>query len=450
MHFFSSACQDMFPRSQALGDKTVSFKEAVLRCLPDDGLYVPEALPDLRQLLLHMDENTPFAGLASIVTPLLFEGELSAEASARVTKSAFTFTPVMAEIDENTSVLCLYDGPTGSFKDFGIGFLAALFDELLGQQTEKTMVISSMRESTAGIVHAFHGNRHVVNVLLCPGVNSPGFIRGLDSADFVPNGGNVIPIEVNGTLDDCQRLLSGIIRDRSFAGRYHVTSANAINVGRLLPQTFYYLFSYVMLKRKISGDLFFSIPCGNFGNLIAGLYAWKFGMPVNGFIAAMNANNAFGPYIQAGNAAPFNPSTLVTTNSPALDVGRPSNYERLDSFYRSAPAVMKHMVFPQSVNDNETLAAMRQAWDNYGLIIDPQGAVAFSAAKRMAKESSFEGHIVCLATGHPARWADTVFKATGERLELPEKFAFLAKKAKPIAVIENDLEGLENAIASCL
>ncbi|MDR2767967.1 MAG: threonine synthase [Treponema sp.] len=457
MHFYSTAVQGEFARldSRKQTAGMVSFKEAVLRCLPDDeGLYVPEALPDLRQFLLNADKSISFTALASAITPRFFEGELSAEEAARIAKNAFGFSPALVELDETFSVLCLYDGPTGTFKDFGIGFLASLLEELLGRElgagaAGKVMVISAMRDTGAGIVNAFRGRRGIVTVLLCPRSESRGVIRGLDSADFVPNGGNVIPIEVEGNLDDCQRLVSGIIRDRPFADRYHVTSANAINAGRLLPQAFYYLYSFIMLKRKISGDLFFSIPSGNFGNLIAGLYAWKFGMPVDGFIAAMNANNAFGPYIRAGNAGPFSPSALTSTNSPALDVGRPSNYERLNSFYKSAPAVMRHMVFPRSTGDAETLAAMRRAWEKYGLILDPQGAVGFAAAERMA-EDDFNRHIVCLATGHPAYWAHTVYEATGERIELPERLSALAKETAPIAFIKNDLEGLENAIASCL
>jgi threonine synthase len=192
--------------------------------------------------------------------------------------------------------------------------------------------------------------------------------------------------------------------------------------------------------------LFFSVPCGNFGNLIAGLYAWKMGMPVNGFIAAMNANNAFGDYLNGGE---FKPGKLIQTNSPALDVSVPSNYERLAAFYTEAPAVMNNMVFPDTVDDRATVMAMERAWKTYKFLLDPHGAVAFAAAQRLSRSAGFNGHVVALATGHPAKQAELVAQVTGQELEIPERFANLWKKTDPVAAIPPRLEALEGAIASC-
>jgi threonine synthase len=161
----------------------------------------------------------------------------------------------------------------------------------------------------------------------------------------------------------------------------------------------------------------------------------------------MNENNAFGDYIRG---KPFAARPLVITNSPALDVSRPSNYERLDSFYKVAPAVMKNMVFPEKVDNETTLKAMQTAWTKYHILLDPHSAVAFAAAEAHAADRDFDGHIVIFATGHPAKYADTVFAATGQRAALPEKLVSLARQADPIALIKSDLEGLESAIASCL
>jgi threonine synthase len=280
-------------------------------------------------------------------------------------------------------------------------------------------------------------------VLLCPS----GTIRGLDPSGFVPNGGNIIPIQVRGTYDDCQTLVRELINDRPFAERYNVTSANAVNPGRVLPQAFYYLYAFIKAKQRLSGDFFFSVPSGNFGNIISGLYAWKFGMPVNGFIAAMNANNAFGDFIRGG---VFEPRPLIATNSPALDVSIPSNYERLAAFYSEAPLVMKNMVFPAAVDDTATAAAMKEAWDTYGILLDPHSAVAFAAARNFIGTEDHEyAHTIVLATGHPAKEAELVEKATGQRASLPEKLHILNRKSEPVAVIAPQLEALEGAIASC-
>jgi threonine synthase len=421
----------------------VSFKDAVLRCLPlEGGLYVPESVVDMRPLFLYMDEQTSYPELAAALILLLFEGELNPNSAARVAESAFNFEPELMRLDEQISLLKLYKGPTGTFKDFGINFLAALLEELLLPGGSRAMVISAVRGDTGISIAKAFKRKNISTVLLYPS----GRIHGLDAADYVPNGGNVIPIQVKGTLDDCQRLVGEIIRDRPFAERYNISCANAINPGRLFPQAFYFLYSFIKLKKRLTGDLVFSVPSGNFGNLIAGLYAWKFGMPVNGFIAAMNKNNAFGDFIKGET---FRPKPLIATNSPALDVSRPSNYERLVSFYEESPAVMKNMVYPDSVDDAKTIEALQIAWEKYHVLLDPHGAVAFAAAQSLAANRSFSGHIVVHSTGHPAKYAATLFQATGQSVRLPEKLAVLTREADPIALIQPDLEGLESAIAGC-
>jgi threonine synthase len=276
-----------------------------------------------------------------------------------------------------------------------------------------------------------------------------GPIHGLDPAGFASSGGNIIPVQVRGTFDDCQRLINQTINDRAFSARYNITGANAINPGRLLPQAFYYIYAFIKIKKLLSGGLAFSVPCGNFGNLIAGLYAWKFGMPVNGFVAAMNANNALGGFFRG---MPFVPQPPVSTNSPALDIGIPSNLSRLESFYREAPAVMRNMVFPASVDDGQTLRTIEHVWNKYRIPIDPHTAVAFAAAEETAANQGWKGntHTVVLATGHYAKNANLVRKATGQAVAIPNKIRSLQKKADPIAIISPQLDAFENAIASCL
>ncbi|GHV37582.1 threonine synthase [Spirochaetia bacterium] len=433
-------------RSTQSHDHQVSFKDAVLHCLPPEGgLYVPAQTVDMRQFFLYMDSDTTYPELVATVAPVLLQGELNPFSASRVAESAFNFEPDLQQLDEGLSVLNLYNGPTGVFKDFGIAFLAAVMEELL-KNSSPAMVLSATRGDTGvSIANAFNNREGITSVLLYPS----GHIRGLESASFVPKGGNIIPIQVKGTFDDCQRLIMATINDLPFAERYGVTSANAINPGRLLPQTFYYLYAFIKIKKQLHGDLVFSVPSGNFGNLIAGLYAWKFGMPVNGFIAAMNANDAFGDYIQGEK---FIPRPLINTNSPALDVSIPSNYERLASFYEEAPAVMRNMVYPAAIDDETTLKTMEQAWKKYKILLDPHSAVAFAAAEQLRSSRDFDGHIhtVVLATAHPAKEAALVTKATGQTVEIPRRLRMLQKKIDPIAIIDPQLDALEGAIASCL
>jgi threonine synthase len=432
-------------RSTQTQEPLVSFKEVVLRCLPpDEGLYVPARVADMRQFFMHMDAKTTYPEVVATMAPALLQGELNPFSAKRVVESAFSFEPELTQLDDNISLLSLYNGPTGVFKDFGIAFLAAVMEELL-KDSGPAMVLSASRGNVGvSLAHAFRGRKGITAVILYPA----GPIRGLDPSSFAPNGGNIIPIQITGTLDDCQRLIVEAIEDRPFAERYGVTSANAINLGRLLPQCFYYIYAFVKIKNSLRGDMVFSVPCGNFGNLIAGLYAWKFGMPVKGYIAAMNVNDAFGDYIRGKR---FIPRPVVSTNSPSLDVGLPSNYKRLAAFYEESPAVMRNMVYPASIGDDRTLAAIGRAWKKYGVLLDPHSAVAFAAAEDLASSQEFAGHVhtVVLATGHPAKKAGLVSQAVGRDIEIPPRLAQLQRQVDPIAIIKPDLEALEGAIASC-
>ncbi|MDR2747659.1 MAG: threonine synthase [Treponema sp.] len=432
-------------RSTQAQEPLVSFKDVVLRCLPpDEGLYVPAQVADMRQYFMHMDAKTTYPEVVATMAPALLQEELNPFSAKRAVESAFSFEPELTRLDDNISLLSLYNGPTGVFKDFGIAFLAAVMEELV-KNSGPAMVLSASRGNVGvSLAQAFRGRKGIISVILYPA----GPIRGLDPASFVTNGGNIIPIQITGTLDDCQRLIVEAIEDRPFAERYGVTSANAINLGRLLPQCFYYIYAFVKIKNSLRGDLVFSVPCGNFGNLIAGLYAWKFGMPVKGYIAAMNVNDAFGDYIRGRR---FVPRPVVATNSPSLDVGLPSNYKRLAAFYEESPAVMRNMVYPASIGDDRTMAAIRKAWEKYGVLLDPHSAVAFAAAEDLSSSQEFAGHVhtVVIATGHPAKRAVLVSQAIGRDIDIPPRLAQLQRQVDPIAIIKPDLEALEGAIASC-
>jgi threonine synthase len=433
-------------RSTKSKEPEVSFKDAVLRCLPSDGgLYVPSNVIDLRQFFLYMDEGTSYPELVATVAPILLQGELNPFSAARVAESSFDFEPELTQLDENFSILNLYNGPTGTFKDFGASFHAAVLEELL-KNYPGAIILSAVRgDSGACLGRAFYGRRGLTTVMLFP---SGQPIRGIDPAFFIHNGGNIIPIQIRGSLDDCQRLARETINDRPFAERHCITSANAINPGRLLPQAFYYLYAFVKIKKRLPGGLFFSVPSGNFGNLISGLYAWKFGLPVNGFIAAMNANNPFGDFIRGRE---FKPRPVIATNSPALDVSVPSNFARFSSFYDEAPAVMRNMVFPASIDDSATLKAMEFAWKKYDMLLDPHGAVALAAARDFfSQDKNSIEHIIVLATGHPAREAATVEAATGQKVSLPERLALLEKEEEPVAIIDPHLGALEGLLTGCL
>jgi len=436
--------------SSGIREPLVSFRDAVLRCLPaDGGLYVPDRAMDIRQLFLYMDEETGFSDLVAAVAPSLLEGGLNPLSASRIAQSAFDFEPELIRLDDDYSLLNLCKGPSGLYKDFGISFLAAMLEELHKDSPPALVLAAALADTGVSMARALSGRKGINAVLVYPAGSLAEPTRGLDPAalpaTLAANGGNIIPIQIQGTFDDCQRLVNEAINDRSFADRYRITSANTINPGRLLPQAFYYLYAFIKIKKHISGGLAFSIPCGNFGNFISGLYAWKFGMPVNGFIAAMNANNALGDFIKGET---FTPRPLIKTNSPALDVSIPQNFSRLESFYREAPAVMRNMVYPAAVDDELTLRTMERVWKKYRLRVDSHTAVAFAAAEQTSAELDWKGnvHTVVLATGHHAREAELIRKVTGETVaEMPS----LQQKIEPVAAIAPNLDAFKGIITRC-
>jgi len=435
----------------------ISFKDAVLHCLPPDGgLYVPDSAMDIRQLFLYMDEEIIFSDLVAAVTPSLLEGGLNPISASRVAENAFNFEPELIRLDDDYSLLNLCNGPTGIYKDFGIAFLAAMLEELNKDSRPTLVLTAALADTGVSTVYALSERKGISTVLVHPAETAAlpaAMLAGTDSeidpadlpAAIVSNNGSVISIQVQGTFADCQRLINQAINDRAFADRYHITSANTINPGRLLPQVFYYLYAFIKIKKQFPGGLAFSVPCGNFGNFMSGLYAWKFGMPVNGFIAAMNSNNALGDFLKGGT---FTPRPLIRTISPALDVNIPSNFSRLASFYREAPAIMRNIVYPASIDDDLTLKTMEHVWKKYRLYIDSHTAVAFAAAEQTAAELDWKGnvHTVVLATGHYARDAELVRKATGEPVA---EMLSIQQKIEPVAVISPNLDAFKGIISRC-
>jgi len=408
----------------------------MFNCLPDDGgLYVPSNTIDFRNFFLLMNEKTSFNELAAAVAPSFIEDCLNPVSASRVVQNAFYFSPELIKLDENFSLLNLYNGPAGTSRDFGIAFMSALLDEFR-DDNEKMTIISAVR-SDDGLseARAFAGKKGIRLVLVYPS----GRIYGLDQSAFVRNGGNILPVQVNGSFDDCRRLIIETVKDREFSQRYKITSANSINAVRLMPHIFCFLYAFIQIKNSLSGDFIFSVPCGNFSSLVTGLYAWKFGMPVNGFIAAVNSNNSQGEFFQGKS---FIPMPHITTNSSALDAGVPLNYERLSSFYEEAPAVMRNIVYPFLADDKLAFETINEVYQKYGIFIDPHAAVAFAAAQKRKGQA----HLIVLAAAHPAKSAWIIKEATGETVKIPGSLAAIQERSDPMANIPPQLDVFKNTI----
>jgi threonine synthase len=414
--------------SRADPTHAVSFREAVFTGLaPDGGLYHPVESPELAGLFSSFDDSTSFAELscctfASILSPELTETEVS-----RIVAAAFSFAPVLRRLDDEMLLLELFHGPTCAFKDFGAQFLAASMEYLLGETDRRIQIlVATSGDTGSAVAHAFFRRRGIDVVLLYPS----GRVSELQEKQLTTLGGNVHALEVTGSFDDCQRLVKEAFRDPTLRKRLRLTSANSINIGRLLPQSLYYVFAATRREQiaggrggpaRRGGAPVICVPSGNFGNLTAGVYAWHWGLPVSSFVAATNANDIVPRYLATGQ---FVPRPSARTLSNAMDVGNPSNFERLEDVFRRDWRDMATRIHGIAVSDDRTLQTMADVHQALGLLVDPHTAVGITAARSAVEADLARGtQIIVLSTAHPGKFAETVLKATGKLPQLPDRLA---------------------------
>jgi threonine synthase len=422
--------------------RRVTFEEALFQGLaPDGGLYIPEEDLELQTHFKALDKDTSFYEIAALVTAYLLKGELDAKAVHRIVKNAFPFEPKLVMLDNQLSILELFHGPSCAFKDFGASFLAAAMEEFLQHSDRKAVILTATSGDTgSAVATAFYGKKNIDVVILYPA----GRVSPLQEKQLTTLGGNITALEVAGSFDDCQRMVKAAFVDPELSKAFPLTSANSISLGRLIPQSFYYIWAFAQLKEHLKEEFFFCVPSGNFGNLTAGLYAWKWGLPVTGFVAATNANDVVPEYLESGIFAP-RPSQLTLSN--AMDVGNPSNFERMESLFNKNWNLMRSLVFGDTVTDAETLETIRDVKASHNLFLCPHTAVGYKAARRfMEREARENSHICVLSTAHPAKFIEVVERATGASPELPPPLAAAANKPKQSHRIGNTLADLSKIL----
>jgi threonine synthase len=419
----------------------ILFREALFRGLaPDGGLYHPVRQPDLRPVLAAFCTRTTFLEVAEEVSVALLGEELGAEAVRRIVRRAFDFEPVLKPLSPGLRLLELFHGPTCAFKDFGACFQAAAMEELLAGEGRRALIlVATSGDTGSAVARAFHRRANIEVVILYPS----GRVSPLQEKQLTTLGGNVTALEVRGSFDDCQRLAKLAFLDGELRDRLPLTSANSINLGRLLPQAFYYIYGFSRLLASPgaeAGRVRFCVPSGNFGNLTAGVYAWKWGLAIEGFVAATNANDVVPEYLDTGE---FHPRSSVRTLSNAMDVGDPSNFERLLAVFGRDPQAMREAIHGERVSDEETRATLRRVYEERGLLLDPHTAVGVLAAQRYRAKSGFDGELLVLATAHPGKFPEIVREAAGVEPPLPPPLAAVLPLAKQSVPIEPRFEELK-------
>lgn len=416
------------------GGPPVSLAEALFAGLaPDGGLYVPTRIAGLPA---PPGAPASLADTGRWVAPLLL-GDTDPEVIERVVRSALDFPVPLVEIEPGLHILELFHGPTHAFKDVGARFMARLMSELDPGGATRTVLVATSGDTGSAVAHAFHGLDGYRVVVLFP----KGGVSARQRRQMTTLGGNVRALAVRGTFDDCQRLAKEAFRSSALRARHHLTSANSINIGRLVPQSFY----YVHAAARLGWDALparFVVPSGNLGNLCAGLLAHRAGMPSRGFVAALNANRPFADFLESGR---FEPRPSIPTHSSAMDVGDPSNLERIRWLYRDDPEALGRDVTAVSVSDAETRACIADVHRRTGYVLDPHSAVGVRA-HALVGEPAGAGPTVVLSTAHPAKFPEVVEEAIGRSVPLPPGIAAVMDRPEHIDEIAAEIQSLAAAL----
>lgn len=420
----------------------VSLKEAVLKGLaPDNGLYMPESIPVLPNAFFDSLPEKSFQQLAYEVAHALLQQDVPADELRKMIEHTITFDAPLVEIEKSVLSLELFHGPTLAFKDFGARFMSQLLSWFAKEEKREIVIlVATSGDTGSAVANGFLGVPGVKVVVLYPS----GKVSDIQEKQFTTLGQNITALEVEGTFDDCQRLVKEAFLDEELNKKFFLTSANSINIARLIPQSFYYFYAWSRLKDR--SNVVFSVPSGNFGNLTAGLIAKRMGLPIRQFIASTNRNDIVPEYLQSGI---FNPKPSQATISNAMDVGNPSNFARMMDLYYNDLNQIKADVTGYRFSDEETKQAMREVYKTSNYILDPHGAVGYLGLKKYLAEHT-EATGVFLETAHPAKFLEVVENTLGTNIKIPANLKGFLKGTKKTITCSNEYSQFRSCISSLL
>ncbi len=350
-----------------------------------------------------------------------------------IVDDAINFPAPVVKLDGNTYVLELFHGPSLAFKDFGARFMSRIMAYFL-EEGEKTLnvLVATSGDTGGAVALGFLGVENTQVTILYP----KGKVSPIQELQLTTNGQNIRAIEIDGTFDDCQALVKQAFVDKELNDKFRLTSANSINISRLIPQTFYYFNAYAQLKREGKTDVVFSVPSGNFGNIGAGLLAWKMGLPAKHYIASTNVNDTVPAYFKSGI---YEPKPSVATLSNAMDVGNPSNWVRIMDLFHNDLNEVKEVVSTASYNDEQTRKAVYEVFEKYDYVVCPHTAIAWLAVEDYRKETGDEKSAgVFLSTAHPCKFPDVYEGAIAKKVDIPEQVRVLEGKPKQAVELKAD------------
>jgi threonine synthase len=403
---------------------------------PDGGLYMPERLDPLPRGTVDALQGASIVDIAARIGAHLLRDEITAEALRPLVEDALDFPVPLVQVTDRVWVLELFHGPTLAFKDVGARVQARLLHHFT-DGTPLTILVATSGDTGSAVAQAFHRVPDTRVVVLYP----EGKVSDVQEAQMASLGDNITAVAVRGTFDDCQRLVKQAFADDALRQHVWLTPANSINLGRLLPQVFYY---FVAAGLGGAGGPIVSVPSGNFGNLTAGLIAKRIGLPVRRFVAATNVNDAVPEYLRSGR---YEPRPSIRTVANAMDVGAPSNFERVQALYGGDIDALRRDVAGFAYDDARVVAEIGSAYRRHGYLLDPHSAIAWLALQEvLATDVGAAG--VFIATAHPAKFREVVEPAIGEPVALPAALADALARPRHSVSMSADYGELEAFLRS--
>lgn len=409
-----------------------TLEEAVVKGLASDkGLFMPWTIKPLSQDFYDNIDRMSFQEIAYHVADAFFGEDVPADTLKQIVYDTLNFDVPLVKVKENIYSLELFHGPTLAFKDVGGRFMARLLGYFIRKEGKKqvNVLVATSGDTGSAVANGFLGVEGIHVYVLYP----KGKVSEIQEKQFTTLGQNITALEVDGTFDDCQALVKAAFMDKELNTHMQLTSANSINVARFLPQAFYYFYAYSQLKRMGKADnVVVCVPSGNFGNITAGLFGKKMGLPIRRFIAANNKNDIFYQYLQTGK---YNPRPSIATIANAMDVGDPSNFARVLDLYGESHEEICKEISGKTYTDEQIRETVKCTYDETGYLLDPHGACGYRALVEELKDDETG---IFLETAHPAKFLDTVERIIGNKVEIPAKLQEFMKGEKKSLPISKD------------
>ncbi len=406
----------------------VSLEDAVIKGLAEDkGLFMPDHIQEIPAVFYENIDKLSFEDMAYTAAYMLFGEDVHANMLKMIVHDTLNFDVPLVRVEENIYSLELFHGPTLAFKDVGGRFMSRMLSYFIQRQDSNdklvNVLVATSGDTGSAVANGFLGVEGIHVYVLYP----KGLVSPIQECQFTTLGQNITALEVDGTFDDCQALVKAAFMDEELNTKMKLTSANSINVARFLPQAFYYFYAYAQLKvisEAAANNMVVCVPSGNFGNITAGLFAKRMGLPIKRFIAANNSNDIFLEYLKTGQ---YKPRPSVSTIANAMDVGDPSNFARVLDLYGDSHEAITAEISGVSYTDEQIAETLKICKKDTGYLLDPHGACGYRALKEMLQPGEVG---VFLETAHPAKFLETVERILDEKIEIPEKLQEFMKGEK--------------------